>query len=91
MAVGELIYIFLVVLFMRNANRILGNDQNIVSTISFLLLVVLSASVSGALIFGKPVLLFMEGKKKESITFFAYTLGWIILFLLLAISISALS
>ena len=90
MAVGELAYIFLVVLFMRNAQKILGNDQNIISTMAFLLVVVLSASVSGALILGKPIMLYLDNKKKEAIILFGLTLGWFLLFIIIALIISML-
>ena len=90
MAVGELAYIFLVVLFMRNAQKILGNDQNIISTMAFLLVVVLSASVSGALILGKPIMLYLDNKKKEAIILFSLTLGWFLLFIIIALIISML-
>lgn len=90
MAVGELVYIFLVVLFMRNAQEILGNDQNIVSTMTFLLVVVLSASISGGLVLGKPIMLYLDNKKKEALTLFGFTLGWFLLFIIIAIIISIL-
>lgn len=90
MAVGELAYIFLVVLFMRNAQKILGNDQNIISTMAFLLVVVLSASVSGALILGKPIMLYLDNKKKEAIILFSLTLGWFLLFIIIALIVSML-
>lgn len=90
MAVGELAYIFLVVLFMRNAQKILGNDQNIISTMAFLLVVVLSASVSGGLVLGKPIMLYLDGKKKDALTLFGFTLGWFLLFIIIALIVSML-
>ena len=90
MAVGELVYIFLVVLFMQNAQKILGNDQNIISMTAFLLLLVFSASFSGAMVLGKPIMLYLDGKKKEALTLFGFTLGWFLLFIIIAIIISVI-
>ena len=82
-ALGEGIYIFLVALVMRNANQLFGNQPGILPIIAFLILFVLSAAVSGALILGKPTLLYLEGKKREALTFFGFTLGWMFVFFLI--------
>jgi hypothetical protein len=88
-ALGEAGYILLVAFLMKNANNIFGNTPGILGIIAFLMLFVLSAAVSGALVLGKPVLLYLEGKKKEALELFGLILGWlfiimIILFLSLA-------
>jgi hypothetical protein len=44
---------------------------------------VFSAAVSGALILGKPILLYLENQKREAIELFAITLGWIFLWLVI--------
>jgi hypothetical protein len=46
------------------------------------LLFVISAAISGALILGKPSLLYMEGKRRDALEFFAFTLGWLFLFMI---------
>jgi hypothetical protein len=85
-ALGEGIYIFLVVLVMSNANKLFGNNPSILPMISVLMLFVLSAAVSGALILGKPIWLYLEGKKKEALSFFGFTLGWMFLFFLVLLA-----
>lgn len=48
--------------------------DTIFAPIFFLLLFVLSASVVGALILGGPVLMYLDGRKKEAINMFVWTL-----------------
>jgi hypothetical protein len=45
-----------------------------------LLLFVTSAAITGFLVFGKPVMLYIDGKKREAVSLLGYTIG--ILFLI---------
>ncbi|MDD3607477.1 MAG: hypothetical protein PHQ20_01625 [Candidatus Moranbacteria bacterium] len=89
MALGEGIYIFLVALLMLNGEKLFGPMPGVFGLMTFLLLFVVSAAVSGALIMGKPVLLYMSGKKKEAIRLFGATLGWLAVFLLVLLAVLA--
>jgi hypothetical protein len=42
---------------------------------AFLLMLVLSAATMGALIFGKPVMLYLDGKKREAVALLISTIG----------------
>lgn len=93
-AVGAVAYIALVATFMSNATRIFGPDNSadnkILPSMVFLMLFVISAAVMGLLIFGKPILLYLDNFKKEAVSFLFYTLGFfvliaIIIFLILLI------
>ncbi|EKE19656.1 MAG: hypothetical protein ACD_8C00124G0005 [uncultured bacterium] len=86
-AVCEVSYVGLVVLVMNNAERLFGDKPEILKGIAFLTMFVISAAVSAALIFGRPVLLYLEGKKKDSITFFSLMIGWLVLIFLLLLTI----
>lgn len=48
-----------------------------------LLLFVISATVTGFLILGKPITLYLDGAKKEAFRFLAMTVGWLAAFLVL--------
>jgi len=88
-ALGEVAYIFLVALLFRNFERILGNTpDNILAPITMLLLFVLSALVSGALILGKPILMYLDGKKKEAVELLGFSILW--LFIFFAVSLVSL-
>jgi len=68
--VAQAIYIGLVALFMNQINE-LGNQPLggfLTSFMFFLLFFVLSAVVSGILVFGKPIFLILNGKNKEAVS-----------------------
>jgi len=77
-AIGTIAYIFLVASILNSAGRLFGNDNNgIFSGVAFLCLFTLSALVVGSLVLGKPLTLYLDGKKKEAISLFTQTVGWL--------------
>ena len=62
------IYIFAVSQVMQNGSRLFGEADTAFTPFAVLLLFTLSAAVVGGLVFGQSVYLFLDGKKKESIT-----------------------
>jgi len=64
---------------MQNAPKAFGSMNNLVGPAAFLLLFILSAAVTGSLILGKPILMYLDGKKAEALKLFLYTLGWLVL------------
>lgn len=89
-ALGEGAYIALVALFIQSAAKIVPKDPSILGFTLFLTVFVFSAAVSSALVLGRPVLLYLDGKKKEAVEFFILTLGWLFVFLLAVFAIIAL-
>ncbi|HAV11743.1 MAG TPA: hypothetical protein DCX32_04375 [Candidatus Moranbacteria bacterium] len=88
LAASEAAYILLVATLMRGAEKFLGDKpDNFLAPLTFLLLFVISAAISAALVFGKPVLLYLENKKEEAVRVFAFTLGWLALFFAAAITV----
>lgn len=68
----------------------IGRANTFLVPISILLLLVCSASITGYLMVGKPILLYIDGKKKEAISLLAHTLVYfsIITFAAIALMIS---
>ncbi len=91
LALGEGVYISLVALLMFGIQKLFGAkpDPVIVAPIAFLLLFVISAAISGAFILGRPVMLYLDGKKKDALQLFGFILFWLILFLVIAFIIVA--
>ena len=83
-SVATFLYIILIVSFIFSMQFFSGQKDNIIIPISMLLLFVCSAAITGFLVFGKPVMLYIDGKKREAGSSFVYTLG--ILFLITVIS-----
>lgn len=74
-AIGTTLYIIIIVSFMFYLQASAPKASNIVLIpIAMLLLFVFSAALTGFLVFGKPVMLYLDGKKKEAISLIGYTL-----------------
>jgi len=70
-ALYTLIYIVLVAMIMQNGEKIFGKMSNYVGPVAFLLLFTLSALIVGTLILGKPLMLYLNNKKKEAVFLFS--------------------
>ncbi len=80
-AAGAILYVSLVATVMSNAERILGQQEDgVLAPIVFLLLLVVSAATMGMLIFGKPVMLYIDGKKREAVAMVICTIGSLAIF-----------
>lgn len=85
---GTLAYISLVSVFMNNASKYLGEKDTALSPVLFLMLFVLSASITGSLILGKPILMYISGEKSDAIKLLIYTLAWLAVMVLVLIIIA---
>jgi hypothetical protein len=79
-ALGTTAFIILVVLFIFSLQVLSSKEDIIIIPIAMLLLFVTSAAITGFLVFGKPIMLYIDGKKTEAISLLNYTIG--ILFLI---------
>ena len=80
-------YIMIIGSFLFYAPEIFGRgeDKTPLIPIALLLLFVFSASLTGALIFGRPILWYLDNRKKEAIQLLAYTLGIFFIFIIIAL------
>lgn len=74
-ALGTFVYIILVVSFIFSMQIFADKPDNIIIPIAMLLLFVCSAAITGFLVFGKPIMLYIDGKKKDAVYLLAYTLA----------------
>lgn len=79
-ALGAIIYIGLVATLMTSSNRLFMGAGPFVSSMAIICLLVLSAAIMGAIILGRPILWYFNGRKEESIKLFLYTVGWFFVF-----------
>ena len=82
-------YVSMVAWIMQHAQEWFKHGKTVLVPTAFLMLFVLSAAVVGSLVLGRPVLMYVEGQKKEALKFFGFTLLWLFVltigvFLLLA-------
>ncbi|MBX4211572.1 MAG: hypothetical protein KW806_02155 [Candidatus Yanofskybacteria bacterium] len=79
-ALGTAAYVSLFPLVIYNADRFFGGKEPgaIVAPMLFLLVFIISACITSSLVLLKPVLMFMEGHKKEALRLFGYTVGFLV-------------
>lgn len=88
---GVVAYITLVALFMSYVEKVLGNTKDtIFAPIAFLMLFVTSAAITGYLVVGRPIMLFLEGKKQEAVKQFGYNIAFMAVFTVLALAANLL-
>jgi len=81
-------YIVLVVTLMNNGEALFGQGEAFIGGVAMLLLLVFSVAVMGLTIFGRAILWYLDGHKKEALTLVAYKLGF--LFVILVIILAGL-
>ncbi len=88
-SIGTAVYIALVATLMTKGNQIFGQATGILGGVGILLLFTLSALIVGTLVLGKPLMLYLDGNKKEAVKLLIYTI--IILAVLTVIFLSILA
>ncbi len=75
-SLGTFVYIVLVALLLNNANRLFGpGPADVLGAVAMLLLLVLSATITGGLVLGRPAYLYFNSQKAEAVKLFFYTIG----------------
>lgn len=77
-ALGVVAYTAAIALFMSNGERIFGNTRSFLLPLFMLLLLIISASITGLLVLGKPIQLYFNGLKKEAVTLLFTTLALLV-------------
>lgn len=73
-ALGTALYVFLVSQLMTHSQQLFGKIENsFLAPMVFLLLFVFSALVTGSLVLGKPIMMYVDGQKKEGVRLLFYT------------------
>ncbi len=81
-AVVAAAYVMLVALFMTNFGTIVP-ETGILGPTAFLLTFVISAAVMGVVVFGRPVVWFLNDRKREAIDLVIYTIFFLIVIALI--------
>jgi hypothetical protein len=80
-ALGVMIYVFAVGWFMFNIGSFMGNVNGFIGIPLMLLLLIVSATITGSLVLGRPIMLYIDGDKKEAVKFLVSTIVWLLLIL----------
>jgi hypothetical protein len=73
------LYISAVAPLMSNGQKLFGNTNGVFGGIAILMLFVISAAVMGFTILGKPLMMYLDGFKKEALKLFYLTITWLVL------------
>lgn len=85
-------YVFLLAAFFSQANQWFGQeDKEIFSPAAAMLMFVFSALVTGGLVLGKPLMMYIDGQKKEGIRLLFFTGIWLLFFTISTFLILALA
>ncbi len=92
-ALGTVLYVTLVSSLLFNAPKIFGSNSKdtVLIPIAMLLLFVVSASITGLLVLGRPAMWYVDGKKKEAISLLMATVGFLTLITFIAFLVLALT
>jgi hypothetical protein len=82
-AIGTAVYVVLVASFLYFLQGNVPKINTVLVPIAMLLLFVFSAALTGFLVFGRPVMLYLDGKKREAILLIGYTLSILLVMVLL--------
>jgi hypothetical protein len=78
------VYVSLVAFIMNHGSTWFGKTDTAWTPVAVLMLFVLSAAITGSLVLGRPILMYLDGKKKEALQFFGYMVGWLFILTLAA-------
>lgn len=87
-ALGVVAYTALVAWIMQSMGKIEG-EPSLLGPMAFLMLFVLSAAITGSLVLGRPVLLYLDGLKAEAVRLLLYTIGWLGAITIIALLVNA--
>ena len=66
-----------------NGENFFGQAKSFFLPTALLMLFVVSAAITGLLVFGRPIYLFLNGAKKEAIKLLFWTIGWLMIITLI--------
>ena len=85
---GTFIYVALVAFLLFNGEKLFGGvADGFGMPMAMLLLFILSATITGSLVLGRPIHLYLSGDKKEAFQLLIATLAFLFLLTLLAFAI----
>lgn len=80
-AAGVFVYVAAIAWLGFHSQAIFGTKTGFLVPLFMLLLFVVSAAITGLLVLGRPIHLYLSGLKKEAFTMLFTTLGWLVVFL----------
>ena len=86
-SLGVFVYTSAIAWFLFNNEKFFGNkEDNFLMPVFMMLLLVLSATITGLLVLGRPIYLFLNNSKPEAIKLLLYTIGWLAIFVVIVLA-----
>ncbi|MDD5071592.1 MAG: hypothetical protein PHQ42_02530 [Patescibacteria group bacterium] len=82
-SIGVLAYVTIVALVMRNGEKLFGKEDTFWGPIAFLMLFVFSALITASLVLGRPIYLYLNGKKEKAVRLFFCNIVWLFIITLI--------
>ncbi|HXV27179.1 MAG TPA: hypothetical protein VD862_04120 [Candidatus Paceibacterota bacterium] len=76
-ASGVVAYVSVLILGVHFGDKFISKDPGLLGPAVFLLVFVVSAAVTGSLVFGRPVLWYVEGRKQDAMRLALTTVLWL--------------
>lgn len=89
-SLSVLLYTAAVAWLMFNGERFFGKAQNFTMPLTLLLLFVLSATIVGLLVLGRPIYMYFNGHRQEGIKLLIYTLVWLAIITIIILAAQAM-
>ncbi|MDP4000686.1 MAG: hypothetical protein Q8P83_00350 [bacterium] len=86
-ALGVFAYTILVAWFMFNAEKFFGEVDTFWAPVAMLLLFVISATIVGSLVLGRPAYLFWNGEKFEALKLLSLTVSWLVVITIIVLAV----
>jgi len=78
-SIGAALYVSVVAFLMSNGEELFrGNDSALIG-VAMLLLFVISAAIMGFIVLGRPLMMYLDGLKKEALKLFYLTIAWLVI------------
>lgn len=89
--VAAVLYVLFISVFFSQAEKIFGPEDTMLSPVVFLLLLVFSVAMMAMTIFGRSIMWYLDGQKKEAVKLLFYKLAYLFVFMVLAMIALAIS
>ncbi len=81
---AAVLYVLFISVFFSQAEKIFGPEDTMLSPVVFLLLLVFSVAMMAMTIFGRSIMWYIDGQKKEAVKLLFYKLAYLFIFIVLA-------
>ncbi len=79
-ALGTVVYTAAIAWFLSHASTFFHKEDTFLVPMFMMLLLIISATITGSLVLGKPIQLYLSDQKSAAITMLWQTLVWVIIF-----------